>query len=60
MDVGVDVEGFVHISEISNQYVKDITSVLSKGETVKVKIISVDPIKKRIALSIKQVNDRPN
>lgn len=45
--------GLVHISEIALEYVKDIKSHLKEGDTVKAKILSVDPSGK-ISLSIKQ------
>ncbi len=55
IDIGVHQDGLVHISEIVDRYIKHPSEVLSIGEEVKVKIISVDVGKKRIALSIKQV-----
>lgn len=45
--------GLVHISEISNRYVKDINDHVKKGQTVKAKVIKIDPNGK-ISLSIKQ------
>lgn len=45
--------GLVHISEVSNEYVEDINQVVKKGDTVKVKILSIDGNGK-IALSIKK------
>jgi len=59
VDIGVGVEGFVRISEISKTFVKDPSEILSIGETLKVKILSVDSEKKKIALSIKRVQDSP-
>lgn len=55
IDIGVHQDGLVHISEIVDRYIKHPSEVLSIGEEVKVKILSVDVGKKRIALSIKQV-----
>jgi len=46
--------GMVHISEVSNEYVQDITAVLHDGDTVKVQVINVAPDGK-IALSIKRL-----
>ena len=54
VDINVHVDGLVHISEIAKQYVKDIASLYSIGDSVKVKVIGVDLQKKRISLSIKQ------
>ena len=45
--------GLVHISEVSNEYVKDISEHLQKGQTVKAKVIKIDE-KGKISLSIKQ------
>ena len=50
--------GMVHISEVSNEYVKDINTVLHDGDTVKVQVIQVAPDGK-IALSIKRLLPRP-
>ena len=55
VDINVHVDGLVHISEIAKQYVKDISSLYSIGDSVKVKVIGVDVAKRRISLSIKQV-----
>ena len=46
--------GLVHISEVSNEFIQDLHTVLQEGQTVKVKVISVAPDGK-IALSIKQL-----
>ena len=54
VDINVHQDGLVHISEVSNKFVKDLTEVLSINQIVKVKVISVDVDKKRIGLSIKQ------
>ncbi|MDO5123974.1 MAG: S1 RNA-binding domain-containing protein [Eubacteriales bacterium] len=51
-------DGMVHISEVSDGFVKDINDVLKVGETVKVKVISISDNGK-IALSIKKAVDRP-
>lgn len=49
--------GMVHISEISNGYVEDITAHLKQGDVVKVKILQIDDTGK-ISLSIKQATER--
>ena len=51
--------GMVHISEVSNEYVQDINTVLHDGDTVKVQVIQVAPDGK-IALSIKRLLPRPS
>ena len=50
--------GLVHISEVSNNYVKDINDHLKKGQLVKAKVIKIDDNGK-ISLSIKQATPRP-
>ena len=50
--------GMVHISEVSNEYVQDIATVLHDGDTVKVQVINVAPDGK-IALSIKRLLPPP-
>ena len=54
VDINVHQDGLVHISEIANKYIRHPSEVLSINDIVKVKVISVDPISKRIGLSIKQ------
>lgn len=54
VDIGVHVDGLVHISELSNKYIKHPLDVVSVNQIVKVKVISVDINKNRIGLSIKQ------
>jgi uncharacterized protein len=53
IDVGVHQDGLVHISEISNRYIKDPSEVLKAGQIVKAKVLSADTKTKRISLSIK-------
>ena len=57
VDINVHQDGLVHISEVSNSYVKNISSLYSINDIVKVKVIGVDVNKKRISLSIKQANN---
>lgn len=59
VDIGVHQDGLVHISEISNNYIKHPSEALKVGDTVKVKVIGVDVDKKRISLSIKQAAGAP-
>ncbi|CAH9116468.1 unnamed protein product [Cuscuta epithymum] len=51
--------GFVHVSEVSWDVVRDVRDVLTKGNDVRVKIIKIDREKVRISLSIKQLEDDP-
>ncbi len=53
VDIGVHQDGLVHISQISNKFIKHPTDVLSVGDIVKVKILDVDKEKKRISLTMK-------
>lgn len=54
VDIGVHQDGLVHISEISDKFVKHPSDLLKPGQTVRVKIIKLDLAKERISLSIKQ------
>lgn len=54
VDIGVHQDGLVHVSQISNHYIKHPMEALSVGDVVKVKIIGLDVAKKRISLSIKE------
>lgn len=54
VDIGVHQDGLVHISQISEKYIKHPTDVLAVGDIVKVKVIDIDTKKGRISLSIKQ------
>ncbi len=56
IDIGVKQDGLVHISEISNRYITDPNEVLKLNDKVQVKVTEVDPVRKRIALSIKQAS----
>ncbi|MEO8130001.1 MAG: Tex family protein [Bryobacteraceae bacterium] len=58
VDIGVHQDGLVHVSELSNKYIKDPSEAVKAGQIVKVKVLSADPKVKRIALSIKQLEVR--
>ena len=53
VDIGVHHDGLVHISEISDRFIKHPGEVLKVGDVVRVRVIGVDPQKKRINLSMK-------
>jgi len=53
VDIGVHQDGLVHISELSNRYIKDPNDAAKAGQIVKVKVLSADLVTKRIALSMK-------
>ncbi len=54
IDIGVHQDGLVHISEISDNYIKHPSDVLKVGQIVKVRVISVDVKKNRIGLSMRK------
>ncbi len=49
------VDGFIHISELSKEYVPDPKKIISVGEEIKAKVINIDLEKKRIRLSVKEI-----
>jgi uncharacterized protein len=53
VDIGVHQDGLVHISELSNRFIKDPSEAMKTGQIVKVKVLSADTKTRRIALSIK-------
>ena len=53
VDIGVKNDGLVHISQLSDKYIKHPMDVVSVGDTVKVKIISIDYDKKKVGLTMK-------
>lgn len=54
IEVASGIQGLVHVSEISNKRVEKPSDFLKVGQTVKVKVLGIDPSDKRISLSIKQ------
>lgn len=55
VDIGVKQDGLVHISNLTNAFVKDPNEVVSLGQAVQVKVLEVDVQRKRIQLSMKDV-----
>ena len=53
VDIGVKYDGLVHISEMSNSYVKSPSEIVSVGDIVKVKVIKIDQERKKVGLSMK-------
>lgn len=53
VEVADGIQGLVHVSEISNKHVDKPSDVLKVGQTVKVKVLNIDPNDRRISLSIK-------
>ena len=58
VDIGVHQDGLVHISELSDKFVKHPRDVVSVGDVVRVRVLSVDVAKKRIALSMKTMKEK--
>ncbi len=59
VDIGVKQDGLVHVSEIAHRYITDPAEALKLGQKVTVKVLEVDLVRKRIALSIKQTEEAP-
>ncbi len=59
VDIGVHQDGLVHISALSNQFVKDPHTVVKAGQVVKVKVLEVDVKRKRIALTMRLSDAAP-
>ncbi|MFT3844610.1 MAG: Tex family protein [Lacibacter sp.] len=57
VDIGVKQDGLVHVSEISHDYISDPAEKLKLNDKVMVKVVEVDLVRKRIALSIKQTEE---
>ncbi len=59
VDIGVHQDGLVHVSELSNRFIKEPSEFVKAGQTVKVQVISADSKAKRIALSMKALEAGP-
>lgn len=59
VDIGVKQDGLVHISEVAHRYITDPSEALKLGQKVNVKVLEVDVVRKRIALSVKQTEEAP-
>ena len=57
VDIGVHQDGLVHISALSNTFVKDPHSVVKAGQVVKVKVLEVDIARHRIALTMRLADE---
>ena len=60
VDIGVHQDGLVHISHLAGRYVKDPNDAVKAGQVVSVKVLSFDPQRKRISLSIKEAGREEN
>ncbi len=59
VDVGVHQDGLVHVSHLGHRFIRDPNEAVKVGQIVKVKVLSVDAQRKRIALSIKEATPAP-
>ncbi len=57
IDIGVHQDGLVHISALSNKFVKDPREVVKAGDIVKVKVLEVDVARKRVALTMRMQDE---
>ena len=57
VDIGVHQDGLVHVSQISDKFIKHPSDALNVGDVVKVRVLSVDVAKKRISLSMKGIKN---
>jgi len=57
VDIGVHQDGLVHVSQLASRFVKDPAEVVKVGDRVKVRVLSVDLARKRLALSIRAVTE---
>lgn len=53
IDIGVHQDGLVHISQLADKFVKDPNDIIKTGDIVKIKVLEIDPHRKRIALSMR-------
>ena len=53
VDIGVKHDGLVHISELSDKFVKNPSDIVSVGDVVKVKVIKIDTERQKVGLSMK-------
>ncbi len=58
VDLGVHQDGLVHVSQLSHKFVNDAREVVKTGDIVKVRVLEVDPARKRISLTMK-LGDAP-
>ncbi len=56
VDIGVHQDGLVHISQLANKFVKNPMEVVAVGDIVKVRVMEVDADRKRISLSMREIN----
>ena len=60
VDIGVHQDGLVHISQITDRFIKHPLEAVSVGDIVEVKVLDVDIAKKRISLTMKLDSGKKN
>jgi uncharacterized protein len=60
VDIGVHQDGLVHVSELSDHYIRNPMSVVKVGQPVSVRVLQVDPVRKRISLTMKGFDQPAN
>ena len=55
--IGEGIEGLIHISELTNRHVKSPNEVVNEGDVLQLKVIRIEPERRRLGLSLKQVAD---
>lgn len=58
VDIGVGVDGLVHVSKISDKFIKNPREVLTNAQIVDVKVVEIDKKKERIGLSMKDIGEK--
>ena len=58
VDIGVGIDGLVHVSKISNKFIKNPNEVLTNSQVVEVKVVEIDRKKERIGLSMKDIGEK--
>lgn len=56
VDIGVKHDGLIHVSQLADKFIKSPHEMVAVGDVVKVKVLSVDPDRQRIGLSMKNAN----
>jgi len=59
MKLNSEINGLIHLSELSHDEIKDVSDIIKVGDEVEAKIITVDPKEHRIGLSIKALTEKP-
>jgi len=59
VDIGVHQDGLIHVSAMSNKFISDPREIVTSGQIVKVKVLEVDPVRKRISLTLRLDDELP-